>query len=86
MEIVEDRYGRGSILITSQLPAATWHGVIGEPTLGDAILDRICSQRLPTSNPWPSLRKIKASEETVPTSSPAATPPADGQPAKGAKK
>jgi DNA replication protein DnaC len=41
MEIVEDRHGRGSILITSQLPVATWHEVIGEPTLGDAILDRI---------------------------------------------
>jgi hypothetical protein len=42
MEIVEDRHERGSILITSQLPVATWHEVvIGEPTLGDAILDRI---------------------------------------------
>ena len=41
MEIVEDRHGRGSLLITSQLPLATWHEVIGEPTLGDAILDRI---------------------------------------------
>ena len=41
MEIVEDRHGRGSILITSQLPVPTWHDVIGEPTLGDAILDRI---------------------------------------------
>ena len=36
MEIVEDRHGRGSILITSQLPVPTWHDVIGEPTLGDA--------------------------------------------------
>src|ERR1700732_2828142 len=41
MEIVEDRHGRGSMLITSQLPVTTWHEVIGEPTLGDAILDRI---------------------------------------------
>jgi DNA replication protein DnaC len=40
-EIVEDRHGRGSMLITSQLPVATWHDVIGEPTLGAAILDRI---------------------------------------------
>jgi glyoxylase-like metal-dependent hydrolase (beta-lactamase superfamily II) len=40
MEIVEDRHGRGSLLITSQLPLATWHEVIGEPTLGDAILDQ----------------------------------------------
>src|SRR5947209_16013016 len=40
MEIVEDRYGRGSILITSQLPAATWHEVIGEPTLSWCLLVR----------------------------------------------
>jgi DNA replication protein DnaC len=33
MEIVEDRHGRGSVLITSQLPVPTWHEVIGEPTL-----------------------------------------------------
>jgi DNA replication protein DnaC len=41
MEIVEDRYGAGSILITSQLPLKTWHEVIGEPTFADAILDRL---------------------------------------------
>ena len=41
MEIVEDRYGRGSTLITSQLPIDAWHEVIGEPTFADAILDRI---------------------------------------------
>src|SRR5271169_1273708 len=41
MEIIEDRYGRGSTLITSQLPVEAWHEVIGEPTFADAILDRI---------------------------------------------
>ena len=41
MEIVEERYGRGSIMITSQLPIKAWHDVIGEPTFADAILDRI---------------------------------------------
>jgi DNA replication protein DnaC len=40
MEIVEERYGRGSTMITSQLPVSTWHDVIGEPTFADAILDR----------------------------------------------
>jgi hypothetical protein len=38
MEIVEDRNGRGSILITSQLPVTAWHDVIDEPTFADAIL------------------------------------------------
>lgn len=41
MEIVEDRNGRGSILITSQLPITAWHDVIDEPTFADAILDRL---------------------------------------------
>jgi DNA replication protein DnaC len=41
MEIVEDRYGRGSLLITSQVPVNRWHEVIGDPTIADAILDRI---------------------------------------------
>ncbi len=41
MEIVEDRYGTGSTLITSQLPLSTWHEIIGEPTFADAILDRL---------------------------------------------
>jgi len=41
MEIVEDRIGRGSIRITSQLPVTAWHDVIDEPTFADAILDRV---------------------------------------------
>jgi DNA replication protein DnaC len=75
MEIVEDRYGRGSILITSQLPTATWHEVIGEPTLGDAILDRIIHNAYRLELDGPSMRKIKAGDETVSTSSSAATDP-----------
>ncbi|MCM8738547.1 IS21-like element helper ATPase IstB [Azospirillum sp. A1-3] len=41
LEIVEDRYNAGSLLITSQIPTDRWHELIGDPTLGDAILDRI---------------------------------------------
>jgi len=41
LEIVEERYGRGATLITSQIPVDRWHDVIGEPTIADAILDRI---------------------------------------------
>lgn len=41
MEIIEDRYGKGSIIITSQVPIAKWYEVIGEKTVADAILDRI---------------------------------------------
>src|SRR5579859_6199921 len=41
LEIVDDRYDKGSLLITSQVPVAQWHDIIADPTLGDAILDRI---------------------------------------------
>jgi DNA replication protein DnaC len=81
MEIVEDRHGRGSILITSQLPVPTWHDVIGEPTLGDAILDRIVHNAYRLELDGPSMRKIKAAD----TSEPAATNATDDKP-KGAKK
>ena len=86
MEIVEDRHGRGSMLITSQLPVTTWHEVIGEPTLGDAILDRIVHNAYRLELDGPSMRKIKASEATEPAASPVATLAADSKPAKGVKK
>lgn len=41
LEILEDRYGRRSTIITSQLPVSAWHEVIGNPTYADAILDRL---------------------------------------------
>jgi DNA replication protein DnaC len=41
LEILEDRYGRRSTLVTSQLPVARWHEMIGDPTYADAILDRL---------------------------------------------
>lgn len=41
MEIIEDRHGNRSTVITSQLPVAQWYEVIGEQTIADAILDRI---------------------------------------------
>jgi len=57
MEIVEDRYGTGSTIITSQLPVDAWHDVIDEPTFADAILDRLVhnAHRLPLDGP--SMRK-----------------------------
>lgn len=41
LEIVEDRYNRGSVLITTQVPIGRWYEIIGNPTLADAILDRV---------------------------------------------
>jgi len=60
LEIVEDRYGRGATLITSQIPVDRWHALIGDSTLADAILDRVIhnAHRLQLSGD--SLRKQKA--------------------------
>lgn len=41
LELLEDRHGRKSTIIASQLPVNKWHEVIGEPTIADAILDRL---------------------------------------------
>ena len=41
MEIIDDRHGRRSTIVTSQLPVDAWHAVIGDPTIADALLDRL---------------------------------------------
>jgi len=41
LELLEDRHGKRSTIITSQLPVKSWYEVIGEPTIADAILDRL---------------------------------------------
>tara|TARA_R110000751_G_C13771010_1_gene480135 strand:- start:91 stop:798 length:708 start_codon:yes stop_codon:yes gene_type:complete len=41
MEIIEDRHGKKSTIIASQLPVEAWHDIIGEQTIADAILDRL---------------------------------------------
>jgi DNA replication protein DnaC len=60
LEVVEDRYERASTLITSQLPVKSWHEVIGDATLADAICDRLvhCAHSIELKGP--SLREVKA--------------------------
>ena len=41
LELMDQRYGRTSIAIVSQLPVAQWHATLGDATLADAILDRV---------------------------------------------
>ncbi len=43
LQILEDCYQRKSVIITSQLPVAKWYDYINEPTLADAIMDRLCA-------------------------------------------
>jgi DNA replication protein DnaC len=61
LEIVEDRYDAGSILITSQAPINRWHDMIGIPTLADAILDRLVHNAYRIELSGESLRKQRAS-------------------------
>jgi hypothetical protein len=60
LEIVVDRYDRGSILITSQLPVADFHTLIGNATVADAILDRIVHNAYRVELAGESLRKTRA--------------------------
>ena len=60
LEIMEDRHGIRSTVITSQYPVAKWHELIGEPTLADAILDRIVHNAHKIILKGESLRKTKA--------------------------
>jgi len=60
LEIFEERYRRKSTLITAQLPVAQWHDMIGEPTIADAILDRIVHNAHRISLEGDSLRKRKS--------------------------
>lgn len=64
MEIMEDRYGKSSIIITSQVPVAKWHEVIGEATIADAILDRIIHDAHRIELKGESLRK-KAMKQMI---------------------
>ena len=41
LALLEDRHGRGATIVTSQFPVEHWHETLGNPTLADAILDRL---------------------------------------------
>ena len=46
LTIIDDRYKLKSTIFTSQLPVKSWHTYLGEPTVADAILDRVLSQAI----------------------------------------
>ena len=60
LEILEDRHGTRSTLVTSQFPIEKWHDVIGDPTLADAILDRLVHNAYKINLNGGSMRKRKA--------------------------
>ena len=68
LEILEDRHATRSTLATSQLPIETWHDVMGDPTLADAILDRLVHNAYRINLKGGSMRKRKANlTHTTPT-------------------
>ncbi len=60
LQILEDRYARKTVIITSQLPVSKWHGYINEPTLADAIMDRLTAKAHRIELKGESLRRKKA--------------------------
>ena len=68
LEILEDRHDNRSTIVTSQLPLDQWHHIIGDPTLADAILDRLVHNAYKISLKGESMRKNK-SKLTAPTHS-----------------
>ncbi len=60
LELIEDRVGRRATLITSQLPVEHWHTSIGDPTFGDAILDRLVHHAHRITLTGGSLRRLAA--------------------------
>jgi DNA replication protein DnaC len=66
LEILDDRHGRRSTLVTSQLPVAHGHDYLGQPTLADAILDRLVHNAYKLTLSGDSLRKRQVSLTTAP--------------------
>jgi len=60
LEILEDRHGLKATLVTSQLPVESWHEYIGDPTLADAILDRLVHSAYKINLKGESMRKKNA--------------------------
>jgi DNA replication protein DnaC len=65
LEIVDDRHGRASTIVTSQVPVEHWHDVIGDPTLADAILDRLVHNAHRLVLKGESMRKITAQRDRL---------------------
>ncbi|SKA24812.1 IS21-like element helper ATPase IstB [Consotaella salsifontis] len=68
LEIVEDRYERRSTIVTSQVPVDRWYEIIGNPTIADAILDRLVHNAYRIELSGESLRKRTRQPAASPTS------------------
>ena len=64
-ELLDDRHERRSTIVTSQLPVDTWHRVIGDPSLADAILDRLTSNAYRIELDGPSIRPKRLTQPSL---------------------
>lgn len=65
MELIEDRHGKGALIITSQVPVNKWYDIIGEQTIADAILDRIIHNAHRLELKGESMRKKRTNENEL---------------------
>jgi DNA replication protein DnaC len=80
LEVIEDRYQLRSTIVTSQLPVSDWHDSLGEPTIADAILDRLVHNAHRIELRGDSLRRLKEGEHSQPDGAAGARPAADEPP------
>jgi DNA replication protein DnaC len=64
LEVLDDRYGRLATVVTSQLPIPKWHEWIGDPTLADAILDRLVNNAYKVELTGATRRRITTAKPT----------------------
>ena len=67
LELLDERYQTRATVVTSQLPVAHWHDALGDPTLADAILDRLVHHAHPLTLSGESLRKLKGPPSLAPS-------------------
>lgn len=63
LEIIEDRLGRNATIISTQIPVAQWFDVIGDPTIADAICDRVVPQAIRVTLSGKSMRMLQGQRE-----------------------
>jgi DNA replication protein DnaC len=70
LEIIDDRYSRRSTLLAAQVPVEKWHEVIADPTLADAILDRLLHNAYKIQMKGESMRKLRGGLTSEPSVQP----------------
>lgn len=66
LEVIDDRAGARSTLVTSQLPIAKWHDLVGDPSVADALLDRLVGTAIKIELKGASLRRVSQRADPAP--------------------